>query len=366
MSVSQIYSFVQSEISTAELGRATESIGLRLLRKVHPDNGYIGLSWGDAECLTGVSKGRFRWHLGELKSAGIIHYSTNGHVYISFLAWLGSAWIDHPRAKSDHVRAENDLPRAVLPMIDHPRAEIDHGRAKNDHPRAVSPHTVCMSVYTPPIDEDTNIHVQNHTEADGPQGGSQERADCLALLAEVGINNNLAEGWLDEHACKWIERQVFAYLSDREGGRANGTGALCNRIRQRWNAPALSAADKSTDLYLQTHPEYAAEQRDEQAWMETSLHRAHELAQHRNTVVPALGEDEQMIQAILCRRLRVDPASCKWTISLVDDQLTISATGRDEFFLKRLQPKLERELSCQLGRSIRMTICESSEEVSIL
>ncbi|MBV7333973.1 transcriptional regulator [Chloroflexi bacterium TSY] len=182
-----------SQIMAAQLPPSTERVAHRLLSRAHPDNGHITFTWDELTDLLELSQGRIRYHLGVLKQRGIIHYSANGHVYITFRIWLESktavetpamtppsvlAMVEQsPRIESDHGRATIDHPRATVlrpalgegkeispetdcqPEIDHGRSEPARSRATIDHPRAAEPTYVCLFDPTPSIEE-MNKHVE--------------------------------------------------------------------------------------------------------------------------------------------------------------------------------------------------------------
>ncbi len=73
----------QSTLTTAEL-----RIAVRLLAKIHPDNGHVTLTWEQFQSLAGgVSKKTARNRLTALKKAKLIHFSTNEYIDITFEPW---------------------------------------------------------------------------------------------------------------------------------------------------------------------------------------------------------------------------------------------------------------------------------------
>jgi hypothetical protein len=76
------------QIVTAHLSDTSLRAGLRLLDMAGPATGHVTLTWETAAALFGCRhRGSIRRHLGYLQAAGVIHYSTNGMVFVTFLAW---------------------------------------------------------------------------------------------------------------------------------------------------------------------------------------------------------------------------------------------------------------------------------------
>lgn len=84
-------SVAMEEIKRSQLGKAAKVNALTLLDLAHADNGHVMITWRELAELWGIAESTSRRHLGDLQTANILHYSTNGDgqtVYINFKAWV--------------------------------------------------------------------------------------------------------------------------------------------------------------------------------------------------------------------------------------------------------------------------------------
>lgn len=102
-----------------------------------------------------------------------------------------------------------------------------------------------MSVDDP--DLETNKHVAL------PDTEEQTRSVVLLTDPEIGLSEEMARGLAASHQFDWLERHAYAYLRDLATGRAQGTGALVNRIRQGWRSGELTDEDRTSELYARHH-----------------------------------------------------------------------------------------------------------------
>ncbi len=89
-----------------------------------------------------------------------------------------------------------------------------------------------------------------------PTDKQMEIDDCIDLLTdpEVGLDDEGARVLAGAFGFDAIERQVFAWLEHRDkGGSFSTTGALINRIKRNFSAPALTAEQKRSGLYWRFH-----------------------------------------------------------------------------------------------------------------
>ena len=76
---------ILTAINQADLPASTRANAFALLSCVHPDNGFVCLEWTEvAELFRLASVRSARRHLTAMKDAGLIHYSTNARVYVTF------------------------------------------------------------------------------------------------------------------------------------------------------------------------------------------------------------------------------------------------------------------------------------------
>jgi hypothetical protein len=86
-----VLSVAIDEIKQSQLGKTARLNALTLLDLAHADNGHVMITWRELAELWGIAESTSRRHLGDLQTANILHYSTNGDgqtVYINFKAWV--------------------------------------------------------------------------------------------------------------------------------------------------------------------------------------------------------------------------------------------------------------------------------------
>lgn len=247
------------QIDQADLTAAQYRAARRLL-DVAGQTGHAKLTkdFAAERCAT-TSEGATRRLLGALQQAGIIHYSTNGFVYINFTAWspaasghyprtfVGQEWVDEPNEpikksqKSDHPRA----------LLDHPRAESDHPRAESDHGEA-STYTrtrargVCLFVDPIPSLDDLQANKQT------PDPESQALA--FALLSYIRVKAPIAKELAALHPLATIREAVSHWWFNRKsiGGTFDDTPGIVVYWLTNWQSagvPPLTDRFYRTDLY---------------------------------------------------------------------------------------------------------------------
>ena len=78
----------RSDILSSGLSKTTIANALALLERAHPYNGHVTITRESICDLWGLTNwGSAQRYLGRIVEPGIIHYSTNHLVYITFLAW---------------------------------------------------------------------------------------------------------------------------------------------------------------------------------------------------------------------------------------------------------------------------------------
>ena len=101
------------EIKQSQLGKTARLNALTLLDLAHADNGHVMITWRELAELWGIAESTSRRHLGDLQTANILHYSTNGDgqtVYINFKAWVKTR-VGARKSSSDAT--EIARPRAI-------------------------------------------------------------------------------------------------------------------------------------------------------------------------------------------------------------------------------------------------------------
>ena len=247
-----------AQIQSASLPAKTERNAWRLLALAGEENGHITLTWPDLCALCdSLHNGAARRHLSRLVQAGIIHYSSNEYIYISFLAWPPAdpsrAVSARPRAETARGRAE-DEPDAD-PSDEAPargRAETARGRAETARGRAEKNAYkelmfVCLFVDpTTPLSEIIN-----------KQTDKQRSAYELLIDPDIAIEPLIAADLAAGYTLEDIQRQTWAWLRDMDNGRVTSAGALINRIRSGFSARSVSAEDQQSALWLRHFTAYS-------------------------------------------------------------------------------------------------------------
>jgi hypothetical protein len=207
-------------IVAANLSDKTHATATRLLALAHPDNGHITLSWAAALDICRVETRGSVWRfLGAMKKAGIIHYSTNEMVDITFEAWRGDA-----------DRRVDAQPAA-------------RGRAKNATPIGL----VGIETITP--SGKSCLNTNQPEGVDQPASDEQQRSLALLTDPEVGLSEKQARRLATTHQFHWIVRQVFAFLDDQRTGKVSSTGALVSRLDRKFAPGELTQRDRASALY---------------------------------------------------------------------------------------------------------------------
>lgn len=130
------YTDALTAINDAVLPPTILRLATRLLSLVHEDNGYISVSWPEMMTICGVRNRGSVWkYLGALKAQGIIHYSTNERVDVSFEAWRTrpNERVDAPILTPPTTKHAPKLarPRASLNTTKTPHAETGASTRSN-------------------------------------------------------------------------------------------------------------------------------------------------------------------------------------------------------------------------------------------
>ena len=240
------YADALAAITDAELSLNMHVLATKLLGLVHPDNGYITLSWGDAMALCGVETRRSVWkYLGRLKAAGIIHYSTNERVDVAFEAWrtrhqrtVHAPLADSTRAASG--QSESGEKRATVHQRTVHAPLADSTRATGGAPIGLVGRY--RSTTSGDLSKPTN-------QPEPVLDETQNRSRLLLLDPEVGLSDVVASRLAAEHSFEWLLRQVFAWRDDIVAGRVDSAGALVNRIDRNYGPGQLTERDRASPLY---------------------------------------------------------------------------------------------------------------------
>ncbi|MBK8772672.1 MAG: hypothetical protein IPM06_19905 [Rhizobiales bacterium] len=258
-------------IEAADLTTNVYRSARRLLDLVG-ETGQCKISREDMTKLCGTSTdGTVRNHLYALQKAGIIHYSTNDAIHVSFVAYPTAtplhAQRDPARAMRDPARAmrETDAPKTSDPD-DPTRAMRDPARAVRDPARAVRerPHTRedCLSVCLYTSSSDTSVTDRQcdtpktpetadeptPPAASMPPPEEQDRSIALLTDSEVGIDSAIAGPLAAKHRFEYLLRQVLTYRRQLAAGKVKGPGGLLNRINRGWGCHIVDA-DRITPLW---------------------------------------------------------------------------------------------------------------------
>mgnify|MGYP001012010647 CR=1 FL=1 len=202
------------------------------------------------------AEGTMRSHLGALKAAGLIHFSTNAAVYVAFLAFPTVDGMLAERASTRDLPA----PTRVLP-VQEPCDAPENGdvvlveRAPTrDLPASTRvqrapPHTRVRSFVR--SDPTTLLGDQKRTnEHAGTEPLSAEQVRAVALLTDVdvGLDAPTARRLAARHRFEELLRHVLTWRRELAAGKVVGTGALLTRIHRRFSAQLVDG-DRDSDLW---------------------------------------------------------------------------------------------------------------------
>ncbi|MCE7982522.1 MAG: hypothetical protein DYG89_15125 [Caldilinea sp. CFX5] len=408
------------QIDAADLSAAQYRAVRRLLDVAPTGHAKLTKERANELCCT-TSDGATRRLLGGLQAANIIHYSTNGFVYIDFTAWTpapkGQEWIDepdepitdvqksdHPRALLDHPRAEtdhnvyaeananltdaqkSDLPRAKSdhsqPTPDAARSKSARGRSKIDHPRALLDHNeaatythahaggVCLFVDPDPIPSKEEEQANKQT----PDPESQALA--FALLTHIRVKAAVAQKLASEYSLQTVREAVSYWWFGREsmGGQFKDTPGLVVYFLDNWQnagVPALDNRFYRTDLY-RNHRTQAEIDTDRQLEAEVQAAQARPVEPPPRPITPAPAATPP-----------TDPHAAIWAQVLAELKLTMEratfhqwvsgatvyAVDGDTWWImapneyaldwlnNRLSHKIRRLLSALLKQSVTVQFC---------
>lgn len=264
---------IVDQILAADFGEATRTVAFRLLRMAG-ENGQVNLTWTIfCRICDTPSIPSARRHLTDLAKAGLIHYSTNDYVYVTFKAFLrvGS---QNLRTGTQILAPDGSAGEPVGDAAGEPETENAKGFANSAHGFANFANGRAVSSYAgggwlvgsnpdPCEDQDQPTNHPAHATAPKLEPGVAE------LLADplIGLNGpavRAAMGLPLEEALLICLR----WRADFDTGRCDGVGALLHRLRQRWRPPSLTEMDRQHELYrrhggaLERERYFPAEYRD--------------------------------------------------------------------------------------------------------
>lgn len=238
---------VLGQIVEADLEPATERCAIRLLRLAR--EGQVNLTWEGFLGLMGMRNvSAARRHLTRMVKAGLIHYSTNDYVYITFLAYMptadgaptrrGGREVDEATRRQERdegapTRRPERAAEPLAPSIARPRAA--HGAPAR---RLASP--VRLDRWD--LDQEGGSTGQPDGEGRAPARAVGMEDPRVRLLVEVGVDPEGLD--LVRVTIKELLAIVLDWEADAETGKVR-VGALVWRIRQRiekgeaWQIPEI-------------------------------------------------------------------------------------------------------------------------------
>jgi hypothetical protein len=306
----ELYQDIHAAICEAELPKATEMVAHRLLGKSHPDNGQINMTWEMLMRITGCRNiNAARRHLTRLVQAKLIHYSTNDHVFITWLAWmvLGVDFDVSSRGGDGEETSKegdvggvqggpegspgDDFESDLFGDTDAPNRRADdgvsaRGRAELKHrmsastrrsstesarrntesvsPRAESArrgqnysHARLFVSLSDPTTHAVSKKTNRQTDQNGapklhaPKIAKEEQAKSVALLmdAEVGLNIGMAWRLAASKRFEELLGHVMTWRRQLANGMVVSSGALVHRVLEGWSGQ-ISDLDRQSALYL--------------------------------------------------------------------------------------------------------------------
>ena len=237
-------------INESNLSAATRANAFALLALVHPDNGHIRLAWTElADVFRVHSQGAARRHLTRMVEAGLIHYSTNSYVYVTFEALAARPRADLARGRADLARGRagdgepNDQGAA--------RGRADSARGRADSARSLTRAPLVGCLVDPTTDDLQEDQPNNHEPQPATTPDPEDQARTVALLTDkaVGVSDKRARAIAAKHGFDYCLRVVAAFFDQLQTG-AIRPGKIIKAIEEEWGANEPGAAFRATDLYL--------------------------------------------------------------------------------------------------------------------
>ena len=261
------------EIKHSSLGKTAKVNALLLLDLAHADNGHVMITWDELAALWGVAVPTSRRHLGDLQTANVLHYSTNGDrqtIYINFKAWV-RARVDARNSSPESTKNArgSDENRAwargaeTEPEADDQKTRVDARNSspestKNARGRAISGADLTR---TRGLDPDPNTgrevgrkdlptyQPDGGEGEDGPDQDEQARSIALLTDPDVGMWRSTATELAVQYPFDEILRHVIAWRWQFEAGEVRSPRVLVGRLRRSAGLP-LTERDRSSPLYL--------------------------------------------------------------------------------------------------------------------
>lgn len=242
-------SFYQETIRTitqSKLSDKEKLIAFTLLDLAHADNGFLNTTWGQLQKVMGnVAVKTVKNRLGLLVKAGIIHYSSNETVDITFEAWRGGRSLS--RLHGTTVPAPRDDTHPGYTGLDN--LSRPHGTtvpATRDYSPGFSPTPPRVGELIPSTSTSTSTSTgTENTLTPTPaqpepavEPEPEERERTAAMLRELGVAK--ADDLAPKFGFRHCRDHALAWLEDRRKNPSLSPGVLVHRIKKA-SAPAPSA-----------------------------------------------------------------------------------------------------------------------------
>ena len=264
------YRTAHQGLVNGHLGAKTQLVGHRLL-SMAGDNGQVNLAWESFCALCECDNiNAARRHLTRLADAGLIHYSTNEYVYVTWLAWMVDAQpaVRERAGPVAEVRVDaQPAARGRAEPVSEVRVDAQpaaRGRAEgaaweSEDRRAGAQERSEVRASAPSAARGRarggTTYVRQLVSPPDLEGGTNEltageaaRAVALLTDSEVGLDMRKAEALAAVVSFEEIVRQVFTWRREVMVGKVSGQGALVHRIRSRFGA-SVTDADRRSALW---------------------------------------------------------------------------------------------------------------------
>jgi hypothetical protein len=359
-------------IENSGLGKTTIANALALLARAHPYNGHITLTWDSLLDLFSLQNRRSAArHLTHIARSGIIHYSTNAQVFVTFLAWTPlRVGAQNLRVGAQNLRVgaqsgddETARGRAGL------RVGAQNLRVGAQSESAIKGMSECVSILTPIPEKNSHTHPL-------PDGDPQ-RSHAILTDPAIGVTSPtaLAEA---VHLRPFAEIRAICcdlFAEGREDG--SYAGLVISRIRTAASIPP----QRHNELY-QRHrtPEEIAAEEAERVESERIRREFEEERERRNAETERRrAEQEQARSEMAAQRAGDTDAVWEWvrdelratipaatfdtwlsgaTGAVADGVLTVTAANAHarDWLHNRLAVQIRRLASRHAGRSLELEI----------
>ncbi len=268
----QTTSVLLEQIDTANLSAPQWRTARRILDRIHPENGYVRLSYDEMAAIVGSdSQATVRGHLAALAAAGLITYRRNSAIHIYWHlddAIATRADCSAPRAESSAARAPEppaapepaDPARATRAESSATRANCSATRAESSATRTASLKAITSRQAGKQVDLPASQPAgKGSGENQPPEPPSGDALRTIAMLTDpaIGLDELAAQRIAARHAPGPVLAQCCRYLRDLAVGKVDGPSVIGYRLAKAYGGSVIPADHRTA--FWQRHGPAAAD-----------------------------------------------------------------------------------------------------------